>query len=103
MINKKLVQDLQSQLTEKLIVYMKTKELSIVEFKTPFRIYIQEEKFDGDCLRVPLAACYLYQDGRIGTHDGYIILKELDIYELAHIADVLEEGAYSVADEEITQ
>lgn len=99
MTNKKLVQDLQEQLIQKIQDYMKSKELNMVEFKNKFRVYVNEESFDGDFIRVPLVGICLYDDGTIGTDDGDVILKELDIYELAHIADVLEAGEYTVDEE----
>jgi hypothetical protein len=100
MTNKQLVQDLQTKLIEKVSQHMKNKNLHMVEFNTLFRVYVQEQTFDGDYMRVPLRARCLYQDGTIGTEDGSVILKELDIYELAYVVDVLEAGEYTVDDEE---
>lgn len=99
MSNKKLVQDLQEQLIQKIQDHMKSKGLNMVEFKNKFRVYVNQESFDDDYIRIPLVGVCLYEDGTIGTDDGDVILKELDIYELAHIADVLDAGEYTVDEE----
>lgn len=99
MTNKKMVEIAQEQLIQKIFDYLKEKELNMVEFKTPFRIYVEEKNFNEDYLRVPILAKYLYDDGTIGTEDGDEKLNFLDIYELAHIADILENEDYLVEEQ----
>ena len=94
------IKKLQNELVDKVIQAMKTSELHMVEFKTPFRVFIEEQTFDGDYIMVPLLARYLYDDGTLGTEDGDYILKDLTIYEIAYILDVLEAGEFTVDDDE---
>ncbi len=97
--NRNSVQELQGQFIDKILLFMKENEYNMVEFRNAFRVYINEESYDGDVIQVPIAARYLYADGNLGTEDQDVILKELSIYELAYMLDVLEGYEFTVVDE----
>ena len=91
-LHSKKVTDLQTELHNSVLQFMTSHD--IVEFRNPFRIYIEEMTFDNYYIRVPITARYLYKDGTVGTDDGEFILKELTIYEIAYILDILELGFF---------
>lgn len=99
--NRNQVQDLQKQLIDKILHFMDEKNLDMVEFKSPFRIFIEESTFDGDYVMAPFPANFLYRDGSIGTYDDdEVKLENLSIYEIAYIMDVLEGGDYTVDEDD---
>lgn len=97
--NRMLVQDLQKQLIDKVLSFMNEKDLNMVEFVTPFRIFVEEPSFD-DYVMIPLASRYLYRDGSIGADDEEIKIENCSIYEIAYIMDVLESGDYTVDEDD---
>jgi hypothetical protein len=97
--NRNLVQDLQKQLIDKVLSFMNEKDLNMVEFNTPFRIFVEEPSFD-DYVMIPLASRYLYRDGSIGADGEEVKIENCSIYEIAYIMDVLEGGHYTVDDDD---
>ena len=97
--NRNSVQELQSKLINNISKFMTEHQYNHIEFKSSFRVYINEESFDGDVIQVPIAVRYLYGDGTLGTEDQDVVLKMLSIYELAYIMDVLEGYEFIILDE----
>ena len=100
---KKKVQDLQSEIIEKIKEKCSTiigKDQQIT-FKNVFSIWITEGMYEVDG-RVQYAAYGMLPDGTVmGESFGDSIelsLGELDIYELAHIIDILESNDFTVED-----
>lgn len=104
MKNKKSVQDLQNTINDGILSFMKEKGFNRVEFKTPFRIYVEEQSFDDDYVRVPYGASSLSQDGTVLITNEYcddeINVRAMDIYESAHILDALESGDYEIDEDD---
>jgi len=102
--NRKLVQTLQETFITNIKLRMTDRGLNQIEFKSPFRIYMEESSYDNDYVRVPWAAQSLFQDGSMlvqgETERGSVRIESLDIYELAMIMDILESGDYTVDEEE---
>jgi hypothetical protein len=102
--NRKLVQTLQETFITNIKLRMTDRGLNQIEFKSPFRIYMEESSYDNDYVRVPWVAQSLFQDGSMlvqgETEKGSVRIESLDIYELAMIMDILESGDYTVDEEE---
>lgn len=98
--NRNLVQDLQKQLINKVLSFMDGEDLNMVKFNSPFRIFVEEDTFDGDYVKVPIVARSLYADGSIGADDEELKIENLSIYEIAYIMDVLESGDYTVDEDD---
>lgn len=102
--NRKLVQTLQETFITNIKLRMTDRGLNQIEFKSPFRIYMEESSYDNDYVRVPWIAQSLFQDGSMlvqgETEEGSVRIESLDIYELAMIMDILESGDYTVDEEE---
>lgn len=97
--SKELVQHLQQELINKAKTILASydsdpQELVLVQFKTRFQIRISEGAFD-DYVLVSYPATGILQDGTIlydsDTSSGEEVpIDQLDIYEIAHICDLLE-------------
>lgn len=83
---------------------MKDNGYNQIEFKSPFRIYMDESSYDNDYVKVPWVAQSLFQDGSMivksETEEGSVMINSLDVYELATIMDALDSGDY-IVDEEL--
>jgi len=105
--NRNLVQVLQTTFIKGIKERMTNRGLNQIEFKTPFRIYTDEQGYSDDMIRVPWGARSLFQDGNMliqsdtgDYNDGSVMIDTLDIYELALIMDILESGDYTTDDDE---
>lgn len=97
--SKQLVQELQQELINKVESILASydsdpQELVLVQFKTPFQIRIYEGTLD-DYVQVSYAATGILQDGTVlydsdASSGEEIHIRELDIYEIANICDLLE-------------
>ena len=100
---KKKVQDLQSEIIEKIKEKCSTiiGEDQQITFKNVFSIWITEGMYEVDG-RVQYGAYGMLSDGTVmGESFGDSVefsLGELDIYELAHIIDILESSDFTVED-----
>ena len=100
---KKKVQDLQSEIIEKIKEKCSTiiGEDQQITFKNVFSIWITEAMYEVDG-RVQYGAYGMLSDGTVmGESFGDSIelsLGELDIYELAHIIDIFESSDFTVED-----
>lgn len=95
-INLKVLQD---DSIKKVITFMETNGYEKIEFINPFRVFIDEDTFDGDYVKVPLLAKYLHKDGTVETDEDEIIVGTLDIYEITHILDCLEDYNFKIVEE----
>ena len=100
---KKKVQNLQSEIIEKIKEKCSTiiGEDQQITFKNVFSIWITEGMYEVDG-RVQYGAYGMLSDGTVmGESFGDSVefsLGELDIYELAHIIDILESSDFTVED-----
>lgn len=80
---------------------LKLGEDDAIEFTDKFFVYVSESTYDNDTIKVPVVIS--------GMMDGYILVglsqdSEVEIsidilesvYELAHIADIIESGKFSI-------
>lgn len=80
---------------------LKLGEEDAIEFSEKFFVYVTEETYDNDTHKVPVVIS--------GMMDGYILVgisggNEVEIsvdtlesiYEVAHIADIIESGRFSI-------
>ena len=98
--NRNLVQGLQKQLIDKVLSFMKEKELNLVEFNEPFRVFVEEPSHYDDYVTVPILVRSLYSDGSIVGDDDELKIENLSIYEIAYIMDVLDSGKYTVDEDD---
>jgi len=102
MTHKKKLQDIQSEMINKVKEKCSTIKETIT-FRNTFAVYVTENHFDDD-VRVQFAVDKILPDGVvIGTSFGddvEINLAELDIYEIAHILDELDNGHYTTDDDD---
>jgi hypothetical protein len=100
---KKKVQDLQSEIIEKIKEKCSTiiGEDQQITFRNVFSIWITEGMYEVDG-RVQYGAYGMLSDGTVmGESFGDSVefsLGELDIYELAHIIDIFESSDFTVED-----
>lgn len=104
MRNRNIVQDLKNTIVNGILSFMNENKLYQIEFKNSFRIYIEEETFNDDYIRVPYAATLLSKSGTVfalGEPDHTEIdITSLDIYEVAYILDALEAGEYNIEEKD---
>lgn len=98
--NMQIVQTLQRSFVSTIKHHMETNGYNQIEFKEPFRIYAEEQVYYNDYIKTPWVAQSLFKDGSLiaknETEEGsFVIDTMLDIYELAHILDVLQSGRYT--------
>lgn len=86
------VQYIHAQLVSKILDFLKTYDA--IEFKTPFKVYVEEDTFDSETIMVPLTVTNMYDTGCVRTEDGEVLIASLSPYELAYILDVIEAGEY---------
>lgn len=67
-----------------------------IEFNQQFRVWTTETSLDGDTLMVPLVAKGMVNGMVIVTEEDEFVLKDLDIYELSYIADVIASDEYKI-------
>lgn len=67
-----------------------------IEFNQQFRVWTTETSLDGDTLMVPLVAKGMINGMVIVTEEDEFVLKDLDIYELSYIADVIASNEYKI-------
>ena len=100
---KKKVQDLQSEIIEKIKEKCSTiiGENQQITFRNVFAVWVTENIYESDS-RVQYAAYGMLPDGTVmgESFDDSVefSLGELDIYELAHIIDILESSDFTVED-----
>lgn len=74
-------------------------EVETLEFKNPFRIWVSESIFEDEG-RVPYTAIGLLSDGTVvgksEIDEEEFQLESLDIYEIAHILDILNNKEYKI-------
>lgn len=97
--NKINLKSLQDNTIKQITIFMETNGYEKIEFTNPFRIFVSEETFDGDFIKIPVAAKYLYKDGTVETDEEEIVLGTLDIYEITHILDCLEDYNFNIVEE----
>jgi len=104
MTHKEKLQDIQSEMIDKVREKCSTLKKTIT-FRNTFAVYVMEnDTYLDDDIRVQYAVREILPDGVvIGTSFGddvEINLSELDIYEIAHILDELDNGHYTIDDDD---
>lgn len=92
--SKQLVQQLQQELIQKTKTILASYDSEQIDFTSPFAIRIYEGALD-DYVQVSYRATSILSDGTIlydsdTTSGEEVPINELDIYEIAHICDLLE-------------
>ena len=99
MTKKETVQVLQQGFITNIKSILQVKQIESLQFKTPFRIWVTEDMYDEES-RVPYSGLGLLSDGTVvgGSEidEQEFPLETLDIYEIAHILDLLENLEYIV-------
>lgn len=103
--NRQIIQTIQKSFVDTIKYRLETKGHNLIDFKNPFRIYMDEQVYYEDYIRIPWGVRSLFKDGSVigqneNGEEGSFALESLDVYDLAYIMDVLESGEYTVDDEE---
>ena len=99
MTNKETVQVIQQGFITSIKSILQVNQIESLQFKTPFRIWVTEDAYDEES-RVPYSGVGLLSDGTVvgGSEidEQEFPLETLDIYEIAHILDMLETFEYTI-------
>lgn len=106
MTNKETVQLIQRGFIAEIKRILEENKIEAIQFKTPFRIWVTEDFYDDES-RIPYSVGGLSSDGTMlgvpgiddGIDDEEISLETLDLYEIAHILDLLEASEYTIINE----
>ncbi len=75
---------------------LKANNIGEIEFKQYFRVWSRETTFDGDTILVPVVAKGMMENMVLVSDEDEFVLKDLDIYELSYIADVIASDEYKI-------
>lgn len=102
MTNKETVQLIQRGFIAEIKRILEENKIEAIQFKTPFRIWVTEDFYDDES-RIPYSVGGLSSDGTLfgvpGIDEDEFPLETLDLYEISHILDLLEDSEYTIINE----
>ena len=101
MTNKETVQLIQRGFIAEIKRILEENKIEAIQFKTPFRIWVTEDIYDDES-RIPSLVVGLLSDGTVVDGNEGVqeySLETLDLYEIAHILDLLEASEYTIINE----
>jgi len=93
-VHRDMVEAYKSSIINFINLSLKANNIGELEFNQPFRVWTTESTIDGDTMMVPLVAKGMVEGNVIVTDQDEFVLKELDIYELSYIADVIASNEF---------
>ena len=93
---KQRVIDLQDEYKKEVISFMENNKLDEISFKNPFKVVVSIMWDYNDFGYENRIVNSLLSDGTVVSNDEELIIGELDIYDIAHILDILNKGEYKV-------
>jgi hypothetical protein len=97
----KKIREIETELKESIMGFLKEHKLDEVSFKSPFKVWVEQGDFDDEQIQVKyivkgiLHDCCFVTDNHIQGMEE-LLVGELDIYELSYAYEQLTTGRFDV-------
>ena len=103
----KKIREIETELKESIMDFLKENNLGEVSFKSPFKIWVEQGNFDDEPMQVKYIVKGILHDCCVVTDNGpdgeeELLIGELDIYELSYAYEQLTTGRFNVVSDNIS-